>query len=71
VLRQAYSFVSLTSTRALIERRERLGFSYGVFRGAHFEHVAPVVMPDWLSETIIPVPMIEGFKEEVKEKGLF
>ena len=28
---------------SLIERRERLGFSYVVFRGAHFEHVAPVV----------------------------
>ena len=61
----------MTSTRALIERRERLGFSYGVFRGAHFEDVAPVVMPDWLAVTIILDPMIEEFKEEVKEKGLF
>ncbi len=29
-------------------------------------------MPDWLAETIIPVPMIEEWlKEELKEKGLF
>jgi hypothetical protein len=27
-------------------------------------------MPDWLSETIIPVPMIEEFKKELKSKGL-
>jgi ribonuclease Z len=27
-------------------------------------------MPDWLAETIIPVPMIEEFKEELKAKGL-
>ena len=27
-------------------------------------------MPDWLSETIIPVPMIEDFKEELRSKGL-
>ncbi len=27
-------------------------------------------MPEWLTETIIPVPMIEEFKEELKDKGL-
>ncbi len=27
-------------------------------------------MPDWLAETIISVPMIEEFKEELKAKGL-
>jgi len=27
-------------------------------------------MPEWLAETIISVPMIEEFKEELKEKGL-
>jgi ribonuclease Z len=27
-------------------------------------------MPEWLKETIIPVPMIEDFKEELKSKGL-
>jgi hypothetical protein len=27
-------------------------------------------MPDWLSDSIISVPFIEEFKEELKEKGL-
>jgi len=27
-------------------------------------------MPDWLTETLIPVPFIEDFKEELKAKGL-
>jgi ribonuclease Z len=27
-------------------------------------------MPDWLAESIIPVPFIEEFKEELKQKGL-
>jgi hypothetical protein len=27
-------------------------------------------MPEWLTETIISVPMIEEFKEELKDKGL-
>ncbi len=28
-------------------------------------------MPDWLAQTMNPVPMFEEFKEELKEKGLF
>ncbi len=27
-------------------------------------------MPEWLAETVIPVPMIEEFKEELKQKGM-
>ena len=27
-------------------------------------------MPDWLEETILPVPFIEEFKRELKAKGL-
>ena len=27
-------------------------------------------MPEWLSETVIPIPMIEEFKEELKQKGM-
>ena len=27
-------------------------------------------MPDWLTETIIPVQFIEDFKEELKAKGM-
>jgi hypothetical protein len=27
-------------------------------------------MPEWLEETIIAVPMIEDFKEELKAKGM-
>lgn len=70
--------VNITPAQVVTRMAEPLLWDYVVTDFAYVQrmggiHPDPTVvqgLPDWLTETVIPVPEIEAFKEQLKQMGM-
>jgi len=75
---QDYTVVNITPAQVVTRMAEPLLWDYVVTDFAYVQrmggiHPDPTVvhgLPDWLTETVIPVPEIEAFKEQLKQMGM-